>query len=98
MAVVAISGLLAVRLIMAQLTDLKIIIAYTRVAHIGFVPVRFFIRQATSISSGALIMLTHAFSSSGMFMAAYVVYKISNSRNLLINKGLMVASPYMAFL
>ena len=98
LAVVAISGLLAVRLIMAQLTDLKIIIAYTRVAHIGFVPVRFFIRQATSISSGTLIMLTHAFSSSGMFMAAYVVYKISNSRNLLINKGLMVASPYMAFL
>lgn len=96
--VTAVFGLIIVSLVILQLTDLKMIIAYTRVAHMGFVPVALYIRQGLSVSRRVLIMLTHAFSSSGIFFISFLVYKISNSRRILVNKGLISSTPFLSFL
>lgn len=96
--VVSVSGLLAVSIIIVQVTDIKIIIAYTRVAHMGFIPLTLYTMQPVAISRGALIILTHAFSSSGIFFVAFIIYKASNSRRILINKGLISFSPFLSIM
>lgn len=95
---IALGGLIMVSCIMLQLTDLKIIIAYTSVAHIRFIPLTLFVSNRVAVSSGFLIILTHAFSSSGIFFVAFLIYRSSNSRRMLVNKGGVSFAPYLIFL
>jgi len=79
-------------------TDLKKIIAFSSVSHMAFT-VMFLIRinKVRGVSC-ILIMIAHAFRSSGIFLIVYMFYMSTHSRNLLANTGVLVVYPYTAFM
>lgn len=96
----SVSGFISIRLIgrvvasllCLRLTDLKIIIAYSSVRHIGCVLIPIFLSNNISSFRGILLILAHGVSSSAIFLISYYLYQINYSRRLLLTKGLLVRS------
>lgn len=78
-------------------TDLKKIIAFSSVSHIGFSILLISFRIKNPLWVAFLILIVHAFSSSAMFFAVFYFYLYSNSRNLVINIGIIRLSPVISF-
>lgn len=72
--------------------DIKILIAYSSVAHMALSLIIFFLITEISIWSGAIILLTHGFSSSLIFLIAYILYTRSLTRRLIINQNSLIWS------
>lgn len=70
-----------------KITDIKSIIAFSSVAHIGIVIIVIIMGVKIFVWSAYFIILTHAFSSSGIFFGRYIIYKVTGRRNMLLNKG-----------
>nr|YP_010757247.1 NADH dehydrogenase subunit 4 [Ergasilus tumidus]WEU66999.1 NADH dehydrogenase subunit 4 [Ergasilus tumidus] len=78
-----------------QALDMKIIVAYSSVAHMALVIAALFVNSFSGVSGALIMMLAHGFSSSGLFFCVGVFSKYSNSRSMLINKGGLLNSPFM---
>lgn len=78
-----------VRILCLRLVDLKIIIAYSSVRHIGCVLIPLIIRRNLSVVRGTLLILAHGVSSSAIFLMSYNLYQINFSRRLLLTKGIL---------
>ena len=76
--------------------DIKIIIAYSSVAHIALALIIFFIITETSIWAGFIILLTHGFSSSLIFLIAYIIYLRSLTRRVIINQNSLLWSSFFS--
>ena len=48
--------------------------------------------------SSILIIIAHAFRSSGIFLIVYMFYISTHSRNILANTGVLVLYPYTTFI
>lgn len=68
--------------------DLKILIAYSSVVHIGLVIGGLFRISLIGYEGGLIIMVGHAFCSSGLFYFSGIFYLILGRRRLFILKGL----------
>lgn len=78
------------------ISDLKVIIAYSSVAHMSLVIICLMTDCKLGVLSRIVIMCTHAFSSSGIFFVSFLIYQRSNSRDFTLNKGLISKDPKMA--
>lgn len=76
--------------------DLKILIAYSSVAHIGLVLGGLFTLTSWGIRGRFLIIIAHGLCSSGLFRLANISYERLNTRRILINKGLINFIPSIA--
>nr|AQM39949.1 NADH dehydrogenase subunit 4 [Phyllomimus sp. ZJZ-2017] len=76
-------------------SDLKSLIAYSSVAHMGLVLGGIMTMNNWGFMSSYTLMLAHGLCSSGMFCLANISYERLGSRSLLINKGLMGFMPSM---
>lgn len=76
--------------------DMKIIIAYSSVAHIALSLVIFFLITEISVWSGVIILLTHGFSSSIIFLIAYILYLRSITRSLVLNQNSLMWSSFFS--
>lgn len=83
-------------LICVQNSDLKIIVAYSSVAHIAIVIAALFTLSKTGLIGGLILIVAHGLSSSGLFLGVGVIRKYSNSRRLILNKGIINFSPLMS--
>merc|ERR1719211_853519 len=81
-----------------QTTDIKKIIAFSSVAHIRFRIILISVSVETTVMSRFIILIVHAFRSSGIFFLIYVFYTSSNSRNVILNSGVLRGSPLFRFL
>ena len=95
---IRIVGGLLVRILCIRLVDLKIIIAYSSVRHIGCVLIPVIIRRNLSITRGILLILAHGVSSSAIFLMSYNMYQINFSRRLLLTKGMLVFSRTLSLM
>jgi len=77
-------------------TDLKSIIAFSSVSHIGLVIIMGSFRLKERVWVRFLIILTHAFRSSIIFFIRYIMYLGRGTRNILLNKGCLTFSPHIA--
>merc|ERR1711971_187459 len=98
LALIRLLGIFLVGRVCLFITDLKKIIAFSSVAHIGLAISLLVFKFHLSIWIAYLILIVHAFRSSAMFFTVYYFYLITNSRNLLINIGLLNLQPIMRFL
>ena len=89
---IRIIGGVLVRILCIRLVDLKIIIAYSSVSHIGCVLIPVILRRKFSTAGGMMLIIAHAVSSSAMFLISYNLYQINFSRSLLLTKGVLVFS------
>lgn len=95
---VSLVGFILVGAVCLRLSDLKIVIAYSRVGHIGFLVFSIFSLYSLNSLGGYLIIISHGFSSASIFLVSYYFYKFSNSRRLLINKGIIRGKTYITVL
>jgi NADH-ubiquinone oxidoreductase chain 4 len=82
-----------VRLICLRQTDLKRLIAYSSVAHIGIVLAGLITITYLGLSGSYVLIIGHGLCSSGLFCLANISYERLGSRRLLINKGLLNFIP-----
>lgn len=89
---IRIVGRVIVRILCLRLTDLKIIIAYSSVRHMGCVLIPLLIYRRISRFRGILLILAHGISSSAIFLTSYYLYQNNYSRRLLLTKGLLASA------
>ena len=85
-------GAIGVAILCCQTLDLKVLIAFTSVGHMAFVVIGVALGTHLRATVGALVLLRHGFRSSLGFFIAYILYKLTGSRRLLINKALIRAA------
>ena len=73
--------------------DLKKIIAYSSVAHMGFVTIGIFSLNLQGIEGSILIMLSHGFISSGLFLCVGVLYDRHHTRVVKYFTGIAQVMP-----
>nr|YP_009660972.1 NADH dehydrogenase subunit 4 [Eristalinus tabanoides]QCT09736.1 NADH dehydrogenase subunit 4 [Eristalinus tabanoides]WBK26899.1 NADH dehydrogenase subunit 4 [Eristalinus cf. tabanoides/megacephalus] len=92
---ISLVGGVLVSLICLRQTDLKALIAYSSVAHMGIVLSGLMTLTYWGISGSYTLMIAHGLCSSGLFCLANISYERLGSRSLLINKGLLNFMPSM---
>nr|ATN40445.1 NADH dehydrogenase subunit 4 [Xizicus howardi] len=83
-------------LVCLRQVDLKALIAYSSVVHMGMALGGLMTLTDWGIMSTYSLMIAHGLCSSGLFALANISYERLGSRSLLINKGLMNFMPSMA--
>lgn len=73
--------------------DMKSLIAYSSVSHIGIVICGIISMNILGIIGSLVLMLGHGLCSSGIFCLANIVYERTISRNIFINKGILTIIP-----
>ena len=79
-------------------TDMKKLIAYSSIAHMGFVTLGFFIFNAYGIEGALVQMVSHGFVSAAMFLCVGVMYDRMHSRNIADYGGVVNTMPKFASL
>nr|QNG56322.1 NADH dehydrogenase subunit 4 [Palaestes scutellaris] len=95
--IVSLVGGFYVSLICIRQSDMKSLIAYSSVAHMGLVLGGIMSMNLWGMCGSLIMMLAHGLCSSGLFCLANISYERMSSRSLYLNKGLMNIMPNMSF-
>lgn len=76
--------------------DMKKLVAYSSVAHMGFVTLGFFIFSDLGVSGGIVQMISHGFVSGAMFLCIGVLYDRVHSREIASYGGVVNTMPKFA--
>src|SRR5450830_1553361 len=76
--------------------DMKKLVAYSSVAHMGFVTLGFFIFNDLGVAGGLVQMIAHGFVSSAMFLSIGVLYDRVHSREIASYGGVVNRMPKFA--
>jgi NADH-quinone oxidoreductase subunit M len=77
-------------------TDMKKLIAYSSVAHMGFVTLGFFMFNELAVQGGIVQMISHGFVSGAMFLCIGVLYDRMHSREIADYGGVVNTMPRFA--
>src|SRR5690606_12909893 len=73
--------------------DLKRLVAYSSVAHLGFIVLGTFAITSQSISGGVLQMINHGISTGALFLLVGWIYERRHTREIAQLKGLQQVAP-----
>ncbi|MGV8823743.1 NADH-quinone oxidoreductase subunit M [Methylibium petroleiphilum] len=73
--------------------DMKKLVAYSSIAHMGFVTLGFFIFNELGVSGGIVQMISHGFVSGAMFLCIGVLYDRVHSREIASYGGVVNTMP-----
>jgi len=76
--------------------DMKKLVAYSSVAHMGFVTLGFFIFNELGVAGGLVQMIAHGFVSGAMFLCIGVLYDRVHSREIASYGGVINTMPKFA--
>nr|AOY39664.1 NADH dehydrogenase subunit 4 [Scolytinae sp. BMNH 1040065] len=93
---ISIMGAVLISLICVRQSDMKMLIAYSSVSHMG-IALGAILTYNLWGSWGSLgLMLAHGLSSSGLFCIANLLYERTHSRSMFMNKGFMNIMPSLS--
>nr|YP_010875352.1 NADH dehydrogenase subunit 4 [Nycteribia allotopa]WGW15006.1 NADH dehydrogenase subunit 4 [Nycteribia allotopa] len=93
---ISIIGMVLISINCVRQVDLKSLIAYSSVAHMGMVLCGLMTMSFYGVIGSMNLMIAHGLCSSGMFCLANFSYERLGSRSLFINKGLINLMPKMS--
>ena len=76
--------------------DMKKLVAYSSVAHMGFVTLGFFVFNEIGVAGGIVQMISHGFVSGAMFLCIGVLYDRLHSREIADYGGVVNSMPRFA--
>ena len=76
--------------------DMKKLVAYSSIAHMGFVTLGFFVFNELGVSGGLVQMISHGFVSGAMFLCIGVLYDRVHSREISAYGGVANTMPRFA--
>jgi len=95
---VAIIGAILASIICLRQADLKSLIAYSSVGHIGILITGVISMTNWGFLGALLIIIAHGVVSSGIFCLANITYEINHTRSIVLTKGLLIISPSITLL
>jgi NADH-quinone oxidoreductase subunit M len=80
-------------------SDVKKLIAYSSVAHMGFVTLGIFLFSMQGVKGAILQMVNHGITTGALFICIGIIYERTHSRELEVNRALGILMPaYVTFL
>nr|AGN71124.1 NADH dehydrogenase subunit 4 [Crinia signifera] len=92
----AMCGVVASALLCSRQTDLKSLIAFSSVSHMGLVVAASVIKSHWSVPGAMLLMISHGLISSALFCLANTLYERTNSRTMILLQGSQIILPLAA--
>jgi NADH-quinone oxidoreductase subunit M len=92
----AVIGILYGAIAAAMQKDLKRLVAYSSVAHLGFIVLGTFALTSQSISGGVLQMINHGISTGALFVLVGMIYERRHTRQIADLKGIQSVAPVFA--
>jgi NADH-quinone oxidoreductase subunit M len=77
--------------------DMKKLVAYSSISHMGFVTLGFFLFNSQGVEGGLVQMVSHGFISAAMFLCIGVLYDRVHSREISAYGGVVNTMPKFAF-
>nr|YP_010951362.1 NADH dehydrogenase subunit 4 [Myripristis pralinia]WMN14078.1 NADH dehydrogenase subunit 4 [Myripristis pralinia] len=93
--ILALWGIIMTGSICLRQTDLKSLIAYSSVSHMGLVVGGILIQTPWGLTGALLLMIAHGLASSALFCLANTNYERTHSRTMLLARGLQMVLPLM---
>lgn len=93
---VSLIGGFLISLVCLRQIDIKALIAYSSVAHIGVVLGGLLTLTYWGLRGAYTLIIAHGLCSSGLFRLANITYERVGSRSLIINKGLLNFIPRLS--
>nr|QNG56192.1 NADH dehydrogenase subunit 4 [Pediacus ater] len=91
--IISLVGGIIVSLICIRQSDMKSLIAYSSVAHMGLVLGGVMTLSIWGLKGALVMMLAHGLCSSGLFCLANICYERVYSRSIFLNKGMLSVLP-----
>nr|YP_010610950.1 NADH dehydrogenase subunit 4 [Boiga kraepelini]WAP91784.1 NADH dehydrogenase subunit 4 [Boiga kraepelini] len=85
--ILALWGATLANLTCLQQTDLKSLIAYSSISHMGLVIAAIMIQTQWSLSGAMALMIAHGFTSSALFCLANTTYERTKTRIMILTRG-----------
>ena len=92
----AVIGILYGAIAATMQKDLKRLVAYSSIAHLGFIVLGTFAMTSQSISGGVLQMINHGVSTGALFLLVGMIYERRHTREISALKGLQTVAPVFA--
>nr|YP_009433291.1 NADH dehydrogenase subunit 4 [Cnizocoris sinensis]AGO28060.1 NADH dehydrogenase subunit 4 [Cnizocoris sinensis] len=89
-------GMLLVGVLCLSQIDIKSLIAYSSVAHMGLVLCGIMTMNFWGLMGSLVMMIGHGLCSSGLFCLANINYERTSSRSFFINKGMLTLMPSLS--
>nr|YP_010481007.1 NADH dehydrogenase subunit 4 [Rhinella marina]UVN16283.1 NADH dehydrogenase subunit 4 [Rhinella marina] len=89
-------GVLLSAILCSRQTDLKSLIAFSSVSHMGLVIAASMIKTEWSIAGSMVLMISHGLVSSALFCLANTSYERTNTRTLILLQGTQIVFPLAA--
>nr|YP_005089296.1 NADH dehydrogenase subunit 4 [Sundasalanx praecox]BAL43683.1 NADH dehydrogenase subunit 4 [Sundasalanx praecox] len=94
--VLALWGVIMTGSICLRQTDLKSLIAYSSVSHMGLVAGGILIQTPWGLTGAIILMIAHGLVSSALFCLANTAYERTHSRTMVLARGLQMLFPLTA--
>ena len=94
---IAMRGSVLIRMVCISQLDIKVVIAYSSVAHMAVCVARIFYLSGLGISGAIILILAHGLRSILMFFGENLFYERKFSRRLLIMRGFLSSLPLLSF-
>nr|YP_008994785.1 NADH dehydrogenase subunit 4 [Polypterus palmas buettikoferi]ADG95279.1 NADH dehydrogenase subunit 4 [Polypterus palmas buettikoferi] len=94
--ILALWGIIMTGSICMRQSDMKSLIAYSSVSHMGLVASGILIQTPWSFTGAIILMIAHGLTSSALFCLANTTYERTHSRTLLLARGMQIIMPLMA--
>nr|USL47898.1 NADH dehydrogenase subunit 4 [Microdous chalmersi]WLE72318.1 NADH dehydrogenase subunit 4 [Microdous chalmersi]WLE72331.1 NADH dehydrogenase subunit 4 [Microdous chalmersi]WLE72344.1 NADH dehydrogenase subunit 4 [Microdous chalmersi]WLE72357.1 NADH dehydrogenase subunit 4 [Microdous chalmersi] len=94
--ILALWGVIMTGSICLRQTDLKSLIAYSSVGHMGLVAAGILIQTPWGFTGALILMIAHGLTSSALFCLANTNYERTHSRTMLLARGMQMIMPLMA--
>nr|YP_007316749.1 NADH dehydrogenase subunit 4 [Sinocyclocheilus furcodorsalis]ADD46430.1 NADH dehydrogenase subunit 4 [Sinocyclocheilus furcodorsalis] len=91
--ILALWGIIMTGSICLRQTDLKSLIAYSSVSHMGLVAGGVLIQTSWGFSGAVILMIAHGLVSSALFCLANTAYERTHSRTMMLARGLQAIFP-----
>nr|YP_010960557.1 NADH dehydrogenase subunit 4 [Atheresthes stomias]WNH37960.1 NADH dehydrogenase subunit 4 [Atheresthes stomias] len=92
----ALWGIIMAGSICLRQTDLKSLIAYSSVGHMGLVTASILIQSPWGITGALVLMIAHGLTSSALFCLANANYERTHTRTMILARGLQTVMPLTA--
>nr|NP_976160.1 NADH dehydrogenase subunit 4 [Gomphiocephalus hodgsoni]AAO43666.1 NADH dehydrogenase subunit 4 [Gomphiocephalus hodgsoni] len=94
----SIAGMVFVGVTCCRLNDLKALVAYSSVAHMGLTMAGIFCCFVWGLNGGLMMMVSHGLGSSGLFCMVNIFYERFSSRSMFMNKGILTIMPLFSLM
>nr|YP_009059849.1 NADH dehydrogenase subunit 4 [Crossorhombus kobensis]BAP58934.1 NADH dehydrogenase subunit 4 [Crossorhombus kobensis] len=94
--ILALWGIIMAGSICLRQTDLKSLIAYSSVSHMGLVAAAILIQTPWGLTGAIILMIAHGLTSSALFCLANINYERTHTRTMTLAQGLQLVLPLMS--